>query len=59
MGSLAKQMSGQSQVKCYAKGGKVAPAKAVSVKAAKAGPKIATGSNAEIPAFMKKGGKCK
>lgn len=59
MGSLAKQLSGQSNEKVYAKGGRVAPAKAVSVKAAKAGPKIATGSNAEIPAFMKKGGKCK
>jgi len=58
MGSLAKQMSGQGQQKVYAKGGKVASMKATA-SSVKGTPKVATGSPAEIPAFMKKGGKCK
>ena len=63
MGSLAKQMSGQSQVKCYAKGGKVNPfeksKKDVEVKGrGKEGSKKEEAFDKK-QAFMKKGGKCK
>ena len=65
MGSLAKQLSGQSQEQCYAKGGKVrAKPFEKSKKDVEVKGKGKEGSKKEEAfdkkqMFMKKGGKCK